>query len=218
MDSQVEASDAAAPPRIWASDSKVTFEAGVSWMAEHRVTDAHVRFQAGRAKLYPEGSTLEGDEVPTCQRCCAKKGANVTLGFTPANGSGDPAATEYTPSGTCVVRFDYCRSHCNSSRLHLGGRVVIVVDVLDSRGDVVARPHTQPLMLCSKPTPRTSPVEPVMEPQAPLADNSQFALSDAAAAAPTSVAEGSIARRLAELEATLYGQLLNVQIAKLLFQ
>eukprot|EP00727_Mastigamoeba_balamuthi_P001880 m51a1_g1169 hypothetical protein (1249) ;mRNA; f:366881-373551 len=41
-------------------------------------------------------------------------------------------------------------THCNSSRLHLGGRVCIVVSIRDASGFIVARAATEPLMLCSK--------------------------------------------------------------------
>eukprot|EP00727_Mastigamoeba_balamuthi_P008500 m51a1_g4272 hypothetical protein (239) ;mRNA; f:306008-306929 len=233
-----EAADADAPPRVWASAAKVyaltpfqvAFEAGVAWMAQHRVTEELVRGQAGRARLFLEdpGGRHEaaGEELPLCQRCCARRGANVTLGFSPASerttAAAAAAAASTTARDTCVVLFDYCRSYCYSSRLHLGGRVVIEVEVLDCLGNVVARPRTQPLMLCSKPTARASPVVPeAPEPLGPLA--SQLGLAGdgagaAAAQAPQAADDGNLARQLAELEATLYGQLLNVRMAMLLYR
>eukprot|EP00727_Mastigamoeba_balamuthi_P008759 m51a1_g4505 hypothetical protein (238) ;mRNA; r:380878-381863 len=222
-----------APPRVWASSSKVyflspfqvTFEAGLAWMAEHHITEELVRDQAGRAKLLLAGSGHrredEASELPPCQRCCSARGANVTLGFSTAYFSSHAADSAAT--GTCVVHFDDCRSHCNSSRLHLGGCVVIEFEVVDSLGHVVARPRTQPLMLCSKPTHRTSPLERTPERRG-VADDSPAGPARLGPAAPQSQgaqwaagSEASVAQKLEELETTLYHQLLYVRFAKMLF-
>eukprot|EP00727_Mastigamoeba_balamuthi_P008499 m51a1_g4271 hypothetical protein (242) ;mRNA; f:304590-305584 len=221
--------DAAAPPRMWASSSKVfvsapfqvTFTAGATWMQQHGVTEASVRDAAGSARLFLEGSTHHAD---------AALGSSIAEAAAPAAGA-----------GTVVVKFNYCRSYCNSSRLHLGGRVVVVLELLDGLGNVVARPQTQPLMLCSKPTLHSSPsVETAAPPTAsPLVSHLSLAdglppfvaaqaqaqaqaqqwpqylvAAPAGSAAADSGAEDPMARQLAELEATLYGQLLKLQYVK----
>eukprot|EP00727_Mastigamoeba_balamuthi_P011838 m51a1_g7277 hypothetical protein (215) ;mRNA; f:2984-4849 len=46
-------------------------------------------------------------------------------------------------------RFPHCQSNCNSSRMHLGGRVVIAFDIRCSGGSLVARALSPPLVLQS---------------------------------------------------------------------
>eukprot|EP00727_Mastigamoeba_balamuthi_P004956 m51a1_g14459 hypothetical protein (197) ;mRNA; f:656539-657508 len=62
-------------------------------------------------------------------------------------------------AGYRVFRFPQCISYCNSSRLHLGGRVVVVFRLAGSDGSELARVATEPLMLHAKsnyvPVPRT---------------------------------------------------------------
>eukprot|EP00727_Mastigamoeba_balamuthi_P005033 m51a1_g14528 hypothetical protein (134) ;mRNA; f:927142-927543 len=52
-----------------------------------------------------------------------------------------------------------CRRHCNSSRLHLGGRVVIVFRIRSNEGLELAQARSEPVTLHSKtsyqPLPRT---------------------------------------------------------------
>eukprot|EP00727_Mastigamoeba_balamuthi_P010418 m51a1_g6 hypothetical protein (262) ;mRNA; f:28520-29584 len=225
------------PPRIWASNSKiylsspfkVTFVAGLSWMSQNGVTETLVRNLAGRAKLLLEGKedcTGQG-AIPPCARCCSKRGANVTLGFAPQEGSSSESTSPATGE-ECVIEFDYCRSHCNSSRLHLGGRVMIMLEVFDVHGNVVARPVTQPLMLCSKPSIHSSPMGLPLHP-APITTPLSLNLSDALAAAQMSRFAGGevesntsteepLYKKLMELEADIYSQLVKVQFVKLLLQ
>eukprot|EP00727_Mastigamoeba_balamuthi_P005929 m51a1_g1956 hypothetical protein (193) ;mRNA; r:1027965-1049094 len=49
-----------------------------------------------------------------------------------------------------VFVFDRCRSWCNSSRLHLGGKVVLLLEIANARGAVVSRLQSDRLQLCSK--------------------------------------------------------------------
>eukprot|EP00727_Mastigamoeba_balamuthi_P000647 m51a1_g1058 hypothetical protein (171) ;mRNA; f:816716-817567 len=48
-----------------------------------------------------------------------------------------------------VFVFDRCKSNCNSSRLHMGGRVVVVVTIRGPQGPI-AEAVTEPLLLVSK--------------------------------------------------------------------
>eukprot|EP00727_Mastigamoeba_balamuthi_P005921 m51a1_g1949 hypothetical protein (247) ;mRNA; r:982430-983298 len=80
-----------------------------------------------------------------CPRCCQPSSKpNVLLG----------CSTEWPEplmqGAELVFVFDNCRSYCNSSRLHLGGRVALCLEIADGVGAVVARLRSQPFTLCSK--------------------------------------------------------------------
>eukprot|EP00727_Mastigamoeba_balamuthi_P014409 m51a1_g9593 hypothetical protein (251) ;mRNA; r:1028322-1029263 len=237
---QQQQPDAYREPRIWASSSrvyvstpfKVTFSCGAAWMAEHDVSEALVRSQGAKAKVFLEGTVhlAEREGLPPCRRCCSKRMSNVSLGFAMRDddegSEAEAAQAEMPASGLRVVEFDNCRSHCNSSRLHLGGRVIVVLEVVNNAGEVVARPQTQPLMLCSKPTQHSPTAELPLTPTAPAATPttaaaaaasaafaSQFVLSGAAGL-PADSADDPLGRKLAELEATIYSQLVKIQFIK----
>eukprot|EP00727_Mastigamoeba_balamuthi_P005925 m51a1_g1952 hypothetical protein (130) ;mRNA; r:1013411-1014550 len=72
----------------------------------------------------------EDRPVEPCPRCCVPVGRpNVTIEW------------------------------CNSSRLHLGGKVVLLLEIANARGAVVSRLHSDRLQLCSKTAAVRAPIE-----------------------------------------------------------
>eukprot|EP00727_Mastigamoeba_balamuthi_P010692 m51a1_g6245 hypothetical protein (168) ;mRNA; f:26774-27724 len=152
-----------APPCLWASSDRVflatpfqvTFIAGTAWMEHNGVTEAAIRGLAGHARVYLESSTRrpseEWEEAPPCPKCCRSGASTIAIGFAPKSkdaedGDGDgplDLAQAQAQPGSCTIVFDYCRSRCNSSRLHLGGRVVAVLEVLDADGNLEATLYAQ---------------------------------------------------------------------------
>eukprot|EP00727_Mastigamoeba_balamuthi_P001684 m51a1_g11512 hypothetical protein (509) ;mRNA; f:9096-12999 len=99
----------------------------------------------------------------------------VSLSFSEEQRARAAAVTPGAPERVFV--FDVCKSRCNSSRLHLGGRVVVCLALRrPSDGAVVARVYSDPLQLVSRgnkaesstDTPiQSSPVDVQMIPDAP---------------------------------------------------
>eukprot|EP00727_Mastigamoeba_balamuthi_P001480 m51a1_g11329 hypothetical protein (232) ;mRNA; f:131515-132562 len=203
------------PPRIWASANKiyfttpfqVTFSAGSAWMARNGAT-----LESVRAAAYGASALLEGDDLeplPPCQRCSRASKCVITLGFLPDTaGEMIAARAEQTDEGEYVVQFDYCRSgdrarNCNSSRLHFGGRVVIALAIRDMMGNVVARPVSQPLSLCSKP---------------PAGKAAASPLSDSSDNRSSKTPSDMLMQKVIQLENEATAHLLRVQILKQLIQ
>eukprot|EP00727_Mastigamoeba_balamuthi_P001009 m51a1_g10905 hypothetical protein (228) ;mRNA; r:55268-56419 len=102
------------------------------WMSANGVEPESIRSAAVRSQVHLEGA-VDSPPVGPCARCCTpRKRQNV------------------------LVAPDM---FCNSSRLHLGGRVVIVFQISGSQGEELARAVTEPLVLHAKtnyvPVPRT---------------------------------------------------------------
>eukprot|EP00727_Mastigamoeba_balamuthi_P005071 m51a1_g14562 hypothetical protein (484) ;mRNA; r:1036076-1039942 len=119
--------------------------ARTEWMAANRLERESIRIAGVRAQAYREGSPDKSPLEP-CPRCCAprhRQNIFVSPEMTEISGS------EAQP-GFRIFRFSSCFSYCNSSRLHLGGRVVIVFRIVNSEGLELARATTEPLVLHAK--------------------------------------------------------------------
>eukprot|EP00727_Mastigamoeba_balamuthi_P005158 m51a1_g14640 hypothetical protein (299) ;mRNA; r:53808-55072 len=119
-----------------------TLFVGPLWMEENGVTADDIRSCAQRALVFPENHPQDQQPLPPCARCCGGKRANVYIG-----GSVSEVALS---GGERGYVFESCRSHCNSSRLHLGGKVVVMLEIRRADGTVAARVRSQPVQLCSK--------------------------------------------------------------------
>eukprot|EP00727_Mastigamoeba_balamuthi_P014615 m51a1_g978 hypothetical protein (232) ;mRNA; r:407456-408339 len=105
--------------------------------------------EAIRAACAGAAVRLEGQEngqnLSPCARCSRTRPKKLL--------SLDGAFREEPPvrgaSGQRVFLFDRCKSNCNSSRLHVGGRVVLVVTVRGPQGPMAAA-VSEPLALVSK--------------------------------------------------------------------
>eukprot|EP00727_Mastigamoeba_balamuthi_P014289 m51a1_g9483 hypothetical protein (239) ;mRNA; f:610453-611395 len=123
---------------------KVTIKASRKWMRRNGVAEDDVWSCGRRASIFLEGSEPGSPAIGPCQRCGRLRPSIVSLGTqdgSVAQSSGDVVA----------FVFDYCRSYCNSSRLHLGGRIVLSVELRASDGRLVSTVRSQPMNLCSKP-------------------------------------------------------------------
>eukprot|EP00727_Mastigamoeba_balamuthi_P009690 m51a1_g5343 hypothetical protein (340) ;mRNA; r:438006-440029 len=129
----------------------VTLSVGSAWLVEHGLSAEDVWGAGFRSAVYLEGD--ETKQLEPCSRCCKTRSSNVTLGVTDINA----ALLVDSANGRTVFTFDHCRSHCNSSRLHLGGKVVLGFELRSDDGRVAARVFSEPLSLCSKPSKRSSP-------------------------------------------------------------
>eukprot|EP00727_Mastigamoeba_balamuthi_P007455 m51a1_g333 hypothetical protein (2434) ;mRNA; r:480953-494021 len=130
-------------PGLGEGDARVTVAAPSEWLACNGVGADSVWEAGQRAVLLPESS----DEQPLepCSKCCEPFGKpNVALG------SSSGSLVSETHGGDQHFVFDHCRSFCNSSRLHLGGRVVLALEIVGAGGYVVCRLHSEPLQFCSK--------------------------------------------------------------------
>eukprot|EP00727_Mastigamoeba_balamuthi_P007238 m51a1_g3134 hypothetical protein (274) ;mRNA; r:282293-283758 len=120
--------------RMWVTPSrisrtapfKVTICAGVSWLQ--------------RQGIEPQAIWTAGQKP-----CCVPYNKpTLSLGCT----SRTPAPT--IEGDELTFEFDYCRSHCNSSRLHLGGRVILMLQIRNRKGEVAAIVRSEPLVLAAK--------------------------------------------------------------------
>eukprot|EP00727_Mastigamoeba_balamuthi_P003476 m51a1_g13125 hypothetical protein (256) ;mRNA; r:1390-2550 len=136
-----------APPRLWVSQTRIfrtaTFEvciaARAAWLESNAVTPDAV-WKSGRNAVLL--NCLENRTLEPCPRCCVP--------ISKPNVSVECSSTTPTPAqqgDELVFVFD---EFCNSSRLHLGGKVVLLVEIADARGAVVCRLHSDRLLLCSK--------------------------------------------------------------------
>eukprot|EP00727_Mastigamoeba_balamuthi_P007895 m51a1_g3726 hypothetical protein (316) ;mRNA; f:18256-19525 len=140
------------PSQIFiATTFKVVVTMGAAWMAEYGVTSAEVWASGFRASLYTEGKEKDEHPLAACQKCCASRESSVRVGVNDISVS---LSSDSRPSDPLrVFVFDRCRSYCNSSRLHLGGRVRLCLDLRGNNGTTVARVFSDPLSLCSKQSP-----------------------------------------------------------------
>eukprot|EP00727_Mastigamoeba_balamuthi_P008369 m51a1_g4154 hypothetical protein (214) ;mRNA; f:251639-252721 len=113
--------------------------ARAEWMSANGIERESIRNAGVRSQVLLEGSE---DALKPCPRCCVPRHRqNVVV-------SPDMAESPEAAPG-----------YCNSSRLHLGGRVVIVFRIVGSAGVELARAQTEPVVLHAKtnyvPIPRT---------------------------------------------------------------
>eukprot|EP00727_Mastigamoeba_balamuthi_P005076 m51a1_g14567 hypothetical protein (587) ;mRNA; r:1059863-1063097 len=113
------------------------------WMSANGIERDSIRNAGVRSQVHLEGSE-DGPPLLPCPRCCAPRHRqNVVV-------SPDMVESPEAAPGP---------GYCNSSRLHLGGRVVIVFRVTGSAGAELARARTEPVVLHAKsnyvPMPRT---------------------------------------------------------------
>eukprot|EP00727_Mastigamoeba_balamuthi_P004514 m51a1_g14060 hypothetical protein (247) ;mRNA; r:1218888-1220153 len=121
---------------------QLIFVAPVAWIERHGVSVSDIR-EAGMRATVHHRDTEDSPPLEPCQRCCAEKGTpNVFV-------SGEMAENPPTTPFERTFVFYRCVSNCNSSRLHLGGRVHIVFSVYVN-GTLAGRAATEPLLLQSK--------------------------------------------------------------------
>eukprot|EP00727_Mastigamoeba_balamuthi_P004154 m51a1_g13736 hypothetical protein (367) ;mRNA; r:153741-155195 len=135
------------PPVLCLSHGKVFLAAAFTWLEDHGVTEADV-WKAGHAAFTVlEGST-DGKPLEPCAKCCRSGKPNVVVGLT----AGTKAVSVKHSDGLVEFVFDRCKSRCNSSRLHLGGRVLLSMNIKNKAGELVVCVKSSPLALCSKPS------------------------------------------------------------------
>eukprot|EP00727_Mastigamoeba_balamuthi_P013083 m51a1_g8398 hypothetical protein (258) ;mRNA; r:227073-228334 len=101
------------------------------WMQHCGVTPEDIRHAAEHATLHLEGRESEAPLDP-CAKCCAPLSRpNVCMGRAMA----ELAPSEHLRS----FFFDRCVPNCNSSRLHLGEKVVLVFEIRRADGAVAGR-------------------------------------------------------------------------------
>eukprot|EP00727_Mastigamoeba_balamuthi_P008701 m51a1_g4453 hypothetical protein (225) ;mRNA; f:165289-166393 len=160
-----------APPRLWVSQTRIfrtaTFEvciaARAAWLDSNAVT-AEAVWRSGRSAVLL--NCFEDRTLEPCSRCCVPVSKpNVTVECSSASPSPVQQGDEL------VFVFD---EYCNSSRLHLGGKVVLLVEIVDTRGAVVCRLHSDRLDLCSK---KDSSPSPAQEPQQSIEEDIPLSFS-----------------------------------------
>eukprot|EP00727_Mastigamoeba_balamuthi_P007747 m51a1_g3593 hypothetical protein (156) ;mRNA; r:1168498-1169521 len=126
-------------------------------MAESRVGAETIRAACTAATVRLEGGE-HGPDLGPCAKCCGQRPRKlITIG--------GPALEIPREAGDGRVRvfvFDRCKSNCNTSRLHMGGRVVVVVTVRGPQGPI-AEAVSEPLALVSSDTSAAPPEAPVNE-------------------------------------------------------
>eukprot|EP00727_Mastigamoeba_balamuthi_P007269 m51a1_g3162 hypothetical protein (537) ;mRNA; r:369346-373978 len=123
----------------------------VEWMQRHSLAPVHIRNAVTSACVVLHGSKTD-DPLGSCPKCCSKSGCRIVeVGSAMYETFGQPLAAR-APCGPCrEFVFNTAKAQCSSSRLHLGGRVALVLDVRGPDGSVVARVRSGPLNLLSKP-------------------------------------------------------------------
>eukprot|EP00727_Mastigamoeba_balamuthi_P004360 m51a1_g13922 hypothetical protein (179) ;mRNA; r:817396-818246 len=112
------------------------------WMEVRGVTVADIKDAAARSTVHFE-SDVDDQPIRPCTKCCvAKRKPIIAIG---AHMREMPASE----MGRCFV-FENCFSYCNSSRLHLGDRVVVVFRIFGADGSLAARAMSQPIALLSQ--------------------------------------------------------------------
>eukprot|EP00727_Mastigamoeba_balamuthi_P010198 m51a1_g5800 hypothetical protein (789) ;mRNA; f:76618-106017 len=118
--------------------------ARAQWMQRTGVTPDDVR-SAGRTATVHSADRPDAAAIGPCGKC-GGRGRNRRQPVVISGEMGEESAE--SPSDRLFV-FYRCLSFCSSSRLHLGGHVVLVLCVRHA-GALVARVVSQPLALCSK--------------------------------------------------------------------
>eukprot|EP00727_Mastigamoeba_balamuthi_P006707 m51a1_g2657 hypothetical protein (254) ;mRNA; r:637757-639151 len=114
------------------------------WMDEQRLGFEAIRSACASAAVRLAGQE-SGQSLEPCAKCCRTRPKKlITID--------GPSLEEPRAGGDGRERvfvFNRCKSNCNSSRLHLGGRVVIVVTVRGPEGPI-AEAVSEPLSLVSR--------------------------------------------------------------------
>eukprot|EP00727_Mastigamoeba_balamuthi_P014655 m51a1_g9815 hypothetical protein (267) ;mRNA; f:1863978-1865323 len=128
----------------------VTVVVGSSWMRECGVT-AECIWEAGRTAVLQRVDSEQ--ELKPCAKCCVGK-PNVVVSTWP---SLSRSLSSASASDSLSFVFDNCKSYCNSSRLHFGGRVAIAMQIRAVDGSLAAVVRSEPVMLCARLRVRKSP-------------------------------------------------------------
>eukprot|EP00727_Mastigamoeba_balamuthi_P007071 m51a1_g2985 hypothetical protein (265) ;mRNA; f:733593-734621 len=130
------------------STGVVVITVGSEWMREHGVSCENVWTAGYNAKLFLASGGPQAGEVPPCAKCKLGQRPNVHVGTVLATRNQCDHDNEALELRQFV--FDSCFSRCNSSRLHLGGQVVLVSEIVSDDGGVVATVRTEPFHLGSR--------------------------------------------------------------------
>eukprot|EP00727_Mastigamoeba_balamuthi_P007857 m51a1_g3692 hypothetical protein (195) ;mRNA; f:354496-355306 len=126
--------------------TQVTLTAPKTWLEGLGVTPACVRTAGLGATLQIEPSLRvanQPSELQPCSKCCAPRGKpNIAI-------SGEMCTSDGSSAAETAFTFFRCVSYCNSSRLHLGGRVCIVMTITAEDGRFAARVTSEPLSMLS---------------------------------------------------------------------
>eukprot|EP00727_Mastigamoeba_balamuthi_P013938 m51a1_g9167 hypothetical protein (157) ;mRNA; f:15993-16618 len=114
-------------------------------MTANGVQPPQIKDAGTRASFVLEDREDDRGFLRPCGKCCLSKGLPLI------QISGEMGEVPAAAPGTRTFMFYRCTPHCNSSRLHLGGRVKVVLDVRGPAGEVVATAMSPPLVMHSKP-------------------------------------------------------------------
>eukprot|EP00727_Mastigamoeba_balamuthi_P012033 m51a1_g7452 hypothetical protein (170) ;mRNA; f:117015-117903 len=132
--------DTASDLSLVASTTRVTLVVRTAWMEQNGVSASDIR-EAGRTAAVHRASR-DDEPLGPCAKCSDTRMPPVVI-------SGEMGEEAPRSPEERVFVFYRCLSFCNSSRLHLGGDVVLALTVM--RGDeAVVRVLSQPLVLHSK--------------------------------------------------------------------
>eukprot|EP00727_Mastigamoeba_balamuthi_P006872 m51a1_g2805 hypothetical protein (1154) ;mRNA; r:98489-117997 len=124
------------------------------WMAEQGLGTEAIKAACAGAMVRLEGRE-NGQNLGPCERCCRSRLKKLIT----VEGSAREEPLIKGASEERTFLFERCKSNCNTSRLHMGGRVVIVVAVRGPEGPI-AEAATEPLTLVSKTTYTRRPLAP----------------------------------------------------------
>eukprot|EP00727_Mastigamoeba_balamuthi_P012523 m51a1_g7894 hypothetical protein (207) ;mRNA; f:101753-102681 len=126
--------------------AQVSVVCDAEWMDANRLGTEAIRSACSAAAVRLEGD-VHGPDVGPCTRCCGQRPKKLIAieGLVPAE------SRQAGDSCERVFVFAQCKSHCNTSRLHVGGRVVVVVTVRGPLGPL-AEALSEPLALTSRST------------------------------------------------------------------
>eukprot|EP00727_Mastigamoeba_balamuthi_P006135 m51a1_g2140 hypothetical protein (354) ;mRNA; r:1734772-1737572 len=124
---------------------RISVECETQWMAEHRLGAEAIKAACLAASIRLEGRE-QGPNLEPCAKCCGLRLQRLIA----IDGSALEIPRETDDGRARVFVFDRCKSNCNTSRLHMGGRVVVVVTVRGPQGPI-AEAVSEPLALVSSP-------------------------------------------------------------------
>eukprot|EP00727_Mastigamoeba_balamuthi_P008714 m51a1_g4465 hypothetical protein (333) ;mRNA; r:206478-211694 len=143
-------------PYMWVSSDNVTrgsqFAIGVvvpaSWMGEHGLGPEHIRRAALDAVVVRRGAKETSVPV-SCPKCCTRSGRQV-IEVGSAMYESFCSSTVSDPQSSPSREFIFGAPK-TSSRLHIGGKVELVMQIRDPGDIVVATLRSVPICLLSKP-------------------------------------------------------------------
>eukprot|EP00727_Mastigamoeba_balamuthi_P000004 m51a1_g1000 hypothetical protein (1321) ;mRNA; f:561708-574440 len=134
----------AAMPMIDGPGQKEKLAREIEWVREHRLGCEDIKAACDAAAVRLEGAE-HGPDLGPCARCCARLPRKlITIG-----GPAIEETRETDGGRRLVYAFHRCKSNCNTSRLHAGGRVVLVVAVRGPRG-TIGEAVSEPIALVSR--------------------------------------------------------------------